>query len=135
MNHRHDQIDFGRAFAVGVLLNSGFIVAEVAFGLISGSLALLADAGHNLGDVMALLMAWTAANLERRRATTRYTYGLRRTSVLAALFNAILLLVSVGAIAAEAVRRIREPAPVGGLTMICVAAAGVVVNGATAWRS
>ena len=133
MSHRHNPIDFGRAFAIGVALNSGFIVAEVVFGLISSSLTLLADAGHNLGDVMALLMAWAAANLERRRATARYTYGLRRTSVLAALFNAILLLVSVGAIAAEAIRRIREPSPVGGLTMIWVAAAGVIVNGATAW--
>ena len=101
MSHlHHQQIDFGRAFAIGVLLNSGFIVAEVVFGLLSHSLSLLADAGHNLGDVMGLLMAWAATNLGRRSPTERFTYGLRRTSVLAALFNAILLLVGVGAIAA-----------------------------------
>jgi cobalt-zinc-cadmium efflux system protein len=134
MSHsHHQQIDFGRAFALGVLLNTGFIVAEVIFGLFSHSLSLLADAGHNLGDVLGLLMAWAALGLERRSPTRRFTYGLRRTSVLAALFNAILLLVSVGAIALEAVRRIREPAPVAGLTMIWVAASGVVVNGLTAW--
>lgn len=128
-----DKIDFGRAFAVGVLLNTAFIVAEVVFGLLSHSLTLLADAGHNLGDVMALLFAWAATNLARRSATARYTYGLRRTSVLAALFNAILLLVGVGAIGWEAIRRLREPGPVAGLTMIAVAATGVLVNGVTAW--
>src|SRR5262252_5424959 len=84
----HHQTDFGRAFAIGVLLNTGFIVAEVVFGLVSHSLALLADAGHNLGDVMGLLMAWAATSLGRRSPTERFTYGLRRTSVLAALFNA-----------------------------------------------
>jgi cobalt-zinc-cadmium efflux system protein len=134
MSHSHSHpIDFGRAFAIGVLLNTGFIVAEVVFGLLSHSLSLLADAGHNLGDVMGLLMAWAATGLERRSPTQRFTYGLRRTSVLAALFNAILLLVSVGAIAWEAIRRMRDPAPVAGLTMIWVAAAGVIVNGLTAW--
>jgi len=134
MSHsHHQQLDFGRAFAIGVFLNTGFIVAEVIFGLLSHSLSLLADAGHNLGDVMGLLMAWAAANLARRIPTARFTYGLRRTSVLAALFNAILLLVGIGAIAAEAIRRIGSPEPVFGLTMIWVAAAGVVVNGITAW--
>ena len=134
MSHsHHHQTDFGRAFAIGVLLNTGFIVAEVVFGLISHSLALLADAGHNLGDVMGLLMAWAATSLGRRHPTQRFTYGLRRTSVLAALFNAILLLVGVGAIAAEAIRRFANPEPVAGLTMIGVAAAGVIVNGVTAW--
>jgi cobalt-zinc-cadmium efflux system protein len=134
MSHsHHHQVDFGRAFAIGVLLNTGFIVAEVVFGLLSHSLTLLADAGHNLGDVMGLLMGWAAIGLERRSPTRRFTYGLRRTSVLAALFNAILLLVSVGAIAWEAIRRIREPEPVVGLTMIWVAAVGVIVNGLTAW--
>jgi cobalt-zinc-cadmium efflux system protein len=93
----------------------------------------LADAGHNLSDVMGLLISWGATSLERRGPTKRFTYGLRRTSVLAALANAILLLVSVGAIALEAVRRLREPEPVAGLTMIWVAAAGVLINGITAW--
>ena len=131
-SHRH-QVDFGRAFAIGILLNTAFIGTEVAFGLLSDSLTLLADAGHNLSDVMGLLIAWGATNLERRSPTKRFTYGLRRTSVLAALANAILLLVSIGAIAWEAIRRLREPAPVAGLTMIWVAAVGVVVNGLTAW--
>ncbi len=134
MSHSHDHgTDFGRAFAIGVALNSAFIAAEVVFGLFSHSLTLLADAGHNLGDVLGLLMAWAATNLQNRSATERYTYGLRRTSVLAALFNALLLLVSVGAIGWEAVRRIVHPEPVAGLTIIWVAAAGVLVNGITAW--
>lgn len=134
MSHSHQhQVDFGRAFAIGVLLNTAFIVAEVVFGLLSHSLSLLADAGHNLSDVMGLLMAWAASNLARRSPTQRFTYGLRRTSVLAALFNAILLLVSIGAIAWEAIRRMRNPEPVLGLTMIWVAAVGVVINGVTAW--
>ncbi|MEO7724334.1 MAG: cation diffusion facilitator family transporter, partial [Chthoniobacterales bacterium] len=134
MSHSHShETDFGRAFAIGVVLNTGFIIAEVVFGLFSHSLSLLADAGHNLSDVMGLLMAWAASNLARRSPTERFTYGLRRTSVLAALFNAILLLVSIGAIAWEAIRRIRQPEPVLGQTMIWVAAAGVVINGITAW--
>lgn len=134
MSHSHNhETDFGRAFAIGVVLNTGFIIAEVVFGLFSHSLSLLADAGHNLSDVMGLLLAWAASNLARRSPTERFTYGLRRTSVLAALFNAILLLVSIGAIAWEAIRRIRQPEPVLGQTMIWVAAAGVVINGITAW--
>jgi cobalt-zinc-cadmium efflux system protein len=134
MSHSHyQQVDFGRAFAIGILLNTIFIGTEVAFGLLSDSLTLLADAGHNLSDVMGLLIAWGATNLERRSPTKRFTYGLRRTSVLAALANAILLLVSVGAIAWEAIRRLHQPAPVAGLTMVWVAAVGVVVNGLTAW--
>ena len=134
MNHfHHEQQDFGRAFAIGVTLNTAFIVAEVVFGLFSHSLTLLADAGHNLGYVLGLIMAWAATNLQERRASQRYTYGLRRSSVLAALFNALLLLVSVGAIGWEAIRRIVHPEPVAGLTIIWVAAIGVVVNGVTAW--
>ncbi|MEP6976090.1 MAG: cation diffusion facilitator family transporter, partial [Spartobacteria bacterium] len=134
MSHSHsNQVDFGRAFAIGILLNTAFIGAEVTFGLLSDSLTLLADAGHNLSDVMGLLIAWGATSLERRSPTKRFTYGLRRTSVLAALANAILLLVSIGAIAWEAIRRFNQPAPVAGLTMIWVAALGVVINGLTAW--
>ncbi len=126
-------MDFGRAFAVGLLLNAGFIVAEVIFGLLSGSLTLLADAGHNFGDVMSLMVAWAAIRLGRRSGTKRYTYGFRRSSILAALFNSLLLLLGVAFIAIEALRRISHPSNVGGLTMIWVAAAGVIVNGATAW--
>jgi len=134
MTHfHHEQQDLGRAFAIGVALNTGFIVAEVVFGLFSHSLTLLADAGHNLSDVLGLIMAWAATNLQQRRASQRYTYGLRRSSVLAALFNALLLLVSIGAIAWEAIRRLVHPEQVAGLTIIWVAAIGVVVNGVTAW--
>ncbi len=134
MNHSHSHpVDFGRAFAIGILLNTAFVGAEVTFGLLSDSLTLLADAGHNLSDVMGLLIAWGATSLERRSPTKRFTYGLRRGSVLAALANAILLLVSIGAIAWEAIRRFNDPAPVAGLTMIWVAAVGVVINGVTAW--
>jgi len=134
LNHTHPlQIDFGRAFALGILLNTGFVAVEVIFGLLSHSLTLLADAGHNLSDVMGLLIAWGATSLERRGPTKRFTYGFRRTSVLAALANAILLLVSVGAIALEAIRRLREPTAVAGRTIIWVAAVGVIINGITAW--
>jgi cobalt-zinc-cadmium efflux system protein len=134
MSHSHEhRLDFGRAFAIGVILNSAFVGAEAIFGFWSHSLTLLADAGHNLGDVLGLLMAWAATNLENHRATDRYTYGLRRSSVLAALFNSLLLLVSVGAIAWEAVHRLIHPETIAGLTMMRVAAFGIVVNGVTAW--
>src|SRR4029077_3749021 len=96
--HDHAPPTFGTAFALGSLLNIGFVVAEFVFGLISNSTALLADAGHNLSDVGALLIAWGAAVLARRAPSPRYTYGLGSTSIIAALFNAIILLVAVGAI-------------------------------------
>lgn len=132
LGHSHAPADFGRAFAIGVALNVIFVMAEAAFGLLSGSLALLADAGHNLSDVLGLLLAWGAAVLSRRKATSRHTYGLRRSSILAALFNALFLLVAVGGIAWEAVGRFSEPAPVAGKTVIIVALLGVVINTATA---
>jgi len=135
-HHGHDHGPgpggYGRAFAIGIALNLGFVIAEVGFGLISHSLALVADAGHNLCDVLALGLAWTAAILSRRLPCARYTYGLRRSSVLAALFNAVLLLVVTGGIAWEAARRFAEPTPVGSVTIIWVAAAGILVNTATA---
>lgn len=124
--------DHGRAFALGVAVNLGFVLAEVAAGLLAHSLALLSDAAHNLGDVLGLLLAWGAGRLARRPRSARRTYGLRRSTILAALANAILLLLVVGAIAWEAVRRLGHPAPVAGVPVILVAAAGVVVNGATA---
>lgn len=130
--HRHAPANFGRAFAVGVALNTGFVVMEAAYGLAAHSLALLADAGHNLSDVLGLLLAWGAAALSRRGPTPRRTYGLRRSSILAALFNALLLLVAVGGIAWEAIGRLRDPAPVVGGTVIWVALVGIGVNGATA---
>ncbi len=123
---------FGAAFALGVVLNLVFVAVEVGFGVIGHSVALLADAGHNLSDVLGLVIAWTALILSRRRPTHRYTYGLRSTSILAALFNAIILLIAVGGIALEAIDRLRAPAPVASGTVMAVAAAGILVNGVTA---
>lgn len=130
--HSHTPKDFGRAFAVGVGLNTAFVVAEVVAGLWAGSLALLADAGHNLSDVLSLLLAWGATILARRAPTARRTYGLRKATILASLANAVLLLVAVGAIVSEAVRRFSQPAEVAATPVMVVAAIGVVINTATA---
>ncbi|MDH7799501.1 cobalt-zinc-cadmium efflux system protein [Beijerinckia sp. GAS462] len=126
-------MDFGRAFAIGIILNTAFVVVEAGYGFFSNSMSLLADAGHNLSDVLGLIVAWVAAVLVKRAATARYTYGLRSSSILAALANAVLLLVAVGAIILEAIQRLLNPEPVAGLTMIVVAAIGILVNGFTAW--
>ncbi len=131
--HSHAPASFGRAFAIGTALNLGFVVVEAAYGIIAGSMALLADAGHNLSDVLGLLIAWGAATLARRTPTARYTYGLRSSSILAAFLNALLLLVAIAMIAFEAVRRFAEPAPVACGTVMAVAAVGILVNGITAW--
>src|SRR6516225_8517329 len=131
-SHAHAHLDYGRAFAIGIALNLVYVAAEAAAGLISGSLALLADAGHNLGDVLSLSLAWGAAVLSRRRPSGRFTYGLRSSSILAALANAIILLVVTGGIAWEALRRISDPMPVVSSIVIWVAAAGILVNGVTA---
>ena len=130
--HHHAPPDFGRAFIVGIALNSGFIVLEVIAGLMSDSLALLADAGHNVADVMGLILAWVASSLARKAASDRRTYGWKRATVLAALFNALLLLVGVGGILWEAIQRFRTPAEVAGGTMAWVAALGILINGVTA---
>jgi cobalt-zinc-cadmium efflux system protein len=132
-SHAHAPKDFGPAFAIGVSLNLGFVVVEVIYGLLAHSMALLADAGHNLGDVFGLVMAWVAATLALRPPSRRYTYGLRRGTIVAALGNAMLLLVSVGAIAVEGVRRLLDPGPVAGTTVMVVAGIGIVLNGLTAW--
>ena len=131
--HDHAPANFGRAFAIGIGLNFGFVVIEVVYGLLSNSMALLADAGHNLGDVLGLCVAWLASVLVRRAPTARYTYGLRGSSILAALFNAVFLLVTVGAISWEAIQRLGSPEPVAGKTVMIVAAIGIAVNGVTAW--
>jgi len=130
--HSHAPKSFGLAFALGTALNAGFVVVEAVFGFLSNSTALLADAGHNLSDVLGLVIAWTAAVLSRRAPTPRFTYGLGSTSILAALLNSGFLLVGVGAIAWEAIQRFAHPQPVAGGTVIVVAAIGIVVNGATA---
>ena len=131
--HVHAPKNFGPAFAIGVSLNLAFVVAEVVYGLLAHSMALLADAGHNLGDVFGLAMAWVAATLALRPPSGRYTYGLRRGTIVAALGNAVLLLVSVGAIAVEGVRRLVDPGPVAGTTVMVVAGIGIALNGLTAW--
>lgn len=122
----------GSAFAIAVSLNLVFVVAEAAAGLVSGSLALLADAGHNLGDVLSLLLAWGASVLASRPPSERFTYGLKSSSILAALANATLLWVALGAILIETIRRFADPQPVAGLAMTLVAALGILVNGLSA---
>jgi cobalt-zinc-cadmium efflux system protein len=129
----HAPARFGRAFAVGVALNLGFVIVEAIFGVLSNSVALLADAGHNASDVLALAVAWLASELIKRPPTARFTYGLRGSSILAALFNAMFLMMTVGAISWEAIRRLGAPEPVAGKTVMIVAAIGIVVNGVTAW--
>lgn len=131
--HLHAPASFGTAFAIGIGLNTGFVILEVIFGYSSNSMALIADAGHNLSDVLGLIVAWVAAELSKRAPSTRFTYGLRGSSILAALFNAVFLLVAVGAIGWEAIQRLMYPEPVAGITVIVVAAAGIFVNGITAW--
>jgi cobalt-zinc-cadmium efflux system protein len=131
-HHHHAPANFGPAFAFGAVLNIGFVLTEAVFGVLGHSVALLADAGHNLGDVLGLVVAWTASVLARKSPSERYTYGLGSTSVLAALFNAVVLLVITGAVAAEAARRLFASEAPAGLTVMIVAAAGILVNGATA---
>src|SRR6476469_6369680 len=131
--HSHGPASFNTAFAVGVVLNAGYVVFEAIFGFLGHSLALVADAGHNLTDVLGLLLALCAGAMAKSLPTKRKTYGLRGTSILAALFNAIFLLVSVGAIAWEAVRRFNNPAEVTARTVIWVSLLGIAINTATAW--
>jgi cobalt-zinc-cadmium efflux system protein len=132
-NHSHAPKNFDRAFAIGIALNFGFVVIEAIYGFLSNSLALLADAGHNLSDVLALLLAWGASVWVRRTPTERRTYGFRRSSILVALFNAIILLVAVGGIVWEAILRFMHPEPVASGTVMLVAGVGIFINGFTAW--
>jgi cobalt-zinc-cadmium efflux system protein len=130
-NHAHGS-GHGRAFAFGILFNLVFVLVEAGYGFVADSMALVADAGHNLSDVLGLVVAWAGASMARRSPTPRFTYGLKKASILSALANALFLLLAVGAIAAEAVRRLLHPADAAGDTMIAVAAVGIVINGATA---
>jgi cobalt-zinc-cadmium efflux system protein len=130
--HSHAPANFDRAFAFGISLNALFVLVEVVYGVRAHSLSLVADAGHNLGDVLGLVLAWTGSVLVKRRATERRTYGMRRFSILAALANAFVLLVSVGGIAVEAVQRLSAPAPIATNTVMIVASIGILINGATA---
>jgi cobalt-zinc-cadmium efflux system protein len=130
--HDHDAAH-GRGFAIAVTLNLGFVVAEAAAGIAGGSMALIADAGHNLSDVLSLLLAWGASVLAARPPSARFTYGLKSSSILAAVANAALLWVALGAILVETIRRFADPAPVAGPTMIVVAGVGILVNGCSAF--
>lgn len=131
--HAHAPKNFGTAFAVGIALNLGFVGVEALYGWLSNSMALVADAGHNLSDVLGLLAAWIAAALVKQAPSARFTYGLRGSSILAALFNAVVLLVATGGIIVEALQRLFAPAPVAGTTVMVVAAIGIGINGFTAW--
>ena len=124
--------NFGRAFIVGIALNLTFVVVETIYGFTANSMALLADAGHNLSDVLGLVVAYVGVLLVKRRPSPRFSYGLKKSSILAALINALLLLVAVGGIIAEAIRRLIEPEPSNGSTVMAVAAVGIVINGLTA---
>ena len=126
--HNHGTGNYNRAFLISIVLNTGFVLIEVVYGLLANSLALLADAGHNLSDVLGLLLAWGASILVRRRPTPRRTFGLRRSSILAALLNAAFLLVACGGIGWEAIQQFRTPSEVAGGTVIVVAAIGIVIN-------
>jgi cobalt-zinc-cadmium efflux system protein len=131
--HVHAPANFGTAFAVGIGLNLTFVAVEFIYGVLANSVALIADAGHNLSDVLGLVIAWIATVLTKRAPSSRYTYGLGGSSILAAVFNAVLLLVAVGAIAWEAALRLFHPEPVASGTVMIVAAVGIFINGATAW--
>lgn len=134
--HHHGHHDHGhdlsRAFAIGIALNVGFVVIEAIFGFYANSMALLSDAGHNLSDVLGLLVAWGGGTLARRASSPRFTYGLKKASILAALANGLFLMIAVGAIGAEAIRRLFHPSATEGGVVMIVAAIGIVVNGLTA---
>ena len=130
--HVHAPANFGKAFAIGISLNTALVVAEAVYGYIGNSTALLADAGHNLSDVLGLVVAWGASIAARRAPSGRFTYGFRASTILAALANAVFLLVATGAIGWEAILRLREPEPVAGVTVMVVAGIGILINGFTA---
>ena len=131
-HHHGNGGNFGRAFIIGIILNLTFVVVETIYGFAANSMALLADAGHNLSDVLGLVVAYVGMLLVKRRPSPRFSYGLKKSSILAALINALLLLVAVGAIIAEAIQRLIEPEPSNGSTVMAVAAVGIVINGLTA---
>jgi cobalt-zinc-cadmium efflux system protein len=133
-DHAHDHMpaSFGKAFAIGIGLNLGFVVVEAIFGFAANSMALLSDAGHNLSDVLGLVIAWAGGTLAQRGSSPRFTYGLKKASILAALVNALFLLVAVGGIGAEAIRRLFHPSTTEGGVVSIVAAVGIAVNGITA---
>src|SRR4029079_5073701 len=132
-SHDHSAASFGRAFAIGIALNLGFVAGETVYGFLANSMSLLADAGHNLSDVLGLFVAWAGAIMAKRAPSPRFTYGLKKAPILAALANSLFLLIAVGAITAEAIRRLFHPSNTAGETVMVVAAIGIAVNAATAW--
>jgi len=132
-HHHGDPVNHGRAFAIAIALNAIFVAVEFGYGFVANSTALMADAGHNLSDVLGLMLAWGAAILAKRTPTRRFTYGLRSSSMLAALFNGMLLMGACGAILWEAVLQLIHPVPVHGATVSVVAGVGIVINGLSAW--
>ncbi|HAO26134.1 MULTISPECIES: cation diffusion facilitator family transporter [unclassified Methylophaga] len=130
--HHHQVANYNRAFAIGILLNVVFVIIEASYGILAGSMALLADAGHNLSDVVSLLLAWGASVLAKKAATEKRTYGFRKATVMAALLSSIMLLIALGGIAWESINRMFNPQPVQGMTVIVVASIGVVINTITA---
>lgn len=132
-SHYHQQNNYNKAFIIGITLNVIYILVEVFYGLIINSMALLADAGHNFSDVLGLLLAWGATSLAKTATTEKRTYGFRKSTILAAFFNAIILMIAVGAITFEAIQKLIEPEPVHGTTMMIVAGFGVMINAITAF--
>jgi cobalt-zinc-cadmium efflux system protein len=126
-------LDFGHAFKLGITINIVFIIIEVLFGFISGSMALVADAGHNFSDVLALIFSWTAVLLSQRKPTLKFTYGFRRSTILIALLNAIILIIALGFIVWETIERFRKPEIINTTNVIIVASIGIGINGFTAW--
>lgn len=131
-HHHHAPADFGRAFAIGIALNTGFVVVEAVAGFLYGSMALVADAGHNLSDVLALALAWIAAIAARRPPSGRFTYGYKSSTILAALANALLLAIAIGAILFETFHRLTTPQAPQGTAMMLVAGIGIAINTLTA---
>lgn len=131
-HHHHEVNNYNRSFAIGIALNIIFVIVEVSYGLLADSLALIADAGHNLSDVMSLMLAWGAGYLATKHPTHKRTYGLRKVTIMASLLSAVLLLVALGGIAWESIERLSSPQPVDGVIIIVVAAIGVLINTATA---
>ena len=131
-HHHHAPADFGRAFAIGIALNTGFVVVEAVAGFLYGSMALVADAGHNLSDVLALALAWIAAIAARRPPSGRFTYGYKSSTILAALANALLLAIAIGAILFETFHRLTTPQAPQGTAMMVVAGIGIAINTLTA---
>ena len=131
-HHDHGADDFTQAFALGIALNIAIVMIELVFGFLANSMALIADGGHNMSDVLGLVVGWAGAVMAKRSPSPRFTYGLKKASILAALANGLFLLVAVGAIGAEAIRRFFHPASTEGGTVVIVAAIGILVNGLTA---